>query len=44
MLNIVEGIELIECDEIIDSDHRGHLTDLNLEIFFEEDFNKEQEF
>ena len=43
MLNVVEGIELIECNEIVDSDHRGYLTDLNLEMHFEEDFNKEQE-
>ena len=30
--NIVEGIELIEWKEIIDSDHRGCLIDLNLEM------------
>ena len=29
IINIVEGIELIECNEIVDSDHRGYLTDLN---------------
>ena len=43
LVDIVEGIELIEHNEIVDSDHRGHLTDLNLEMCFEEDFNKEQE-
>ena len=42
MLNIVKGIELIEWEEIVDSDHRGHLTYLNLE-FFRRRFNKEQE-
>ena len=41
MLNVVEGIELIECNEIVDSDHRGYLTDLNLETYFKEEFNKE---
>ena len=41
ILNIEEGIELIECDEIVDSDNRGCLTDLNLELNFEEQFNAE---
>ena len=43
MLNIIEGIELIECNEIVDSDHRGHLTDMNQETHFGEDFNREIE-
>ena len=40
MLNVVEGIELIECNEIVDSDHRGWLTNVNLETHFGEDFNR----
>ena len=40
MLNMVEGIELIEFNEIVHSEHRGHLTDLNLEKNFEEDFSR----
>ena len=43
MLNVAEGIELIECNKIVDSDHFGYLTDLNLETYFEEEFNKERE-
>ena len=43
MLNMTEGIELIECNEIIDSDNRGCLTDVNLETCFGEDFNREIE-
>ena len=39
--NVVEGIKLIECHKIVDSYHRGCLTDLNLEVHFEEEFNKE---
>ena len=34
IIRIVEGIELIEFNEIVDSYHRGCLTELNLEIFF----------
>ena len=40
MSNVVEGIELIEYNEIVDSEHHRCLTDLNLEACFEEDFNK----
>ena len=43
MLEIAEGVESIECDEIVGSDHWGHSTDLNLELHFDEDFNKENE-
>ena len=39
---IAEGIELIKCNEILDSDNRGHLIDLNLETCFEEKFDNEQ--
>ena len=31
VMSIVDGIELIECNEIIDSDHREFLTIVNLE-------------
>ena len=31
VMKIVNMIELIECNEIVDSDHRGYLTDINLE-------------
>ena len=42
-MNVIDGIELIECNEIIDSDHRGWLTDVNLEACFEEKFNRAKE-
>ena len=35
ILEIVERIELIEFHEIIDSDHRGYLIDLNLKAYFD---------
>ena len=41
IFNVVEGIEFIECDEKFYSDHRGSLTDFNLELCFEEQFNIE---
>ena len=37
---IVKGMDLIECNEIVDSDHRGHLIDLNLEVCFDENLTK----
>ena len=40
ILNVVEGIELIECNEIVVSNHRVHLIGSNLETCFEEDFNR----
>ena len=42
IMNIVERIELIECDEIVDSDHRVYLVDLNLETHFEEESNNKK--
>ena len=42
LLNIVKDVELIEYNEIVDYDHRGYLTDLNLEVNFEEEFNIEK--
>ena len=39
VMNIVDGIELIECNEKVDSDHRGYLIDVNLEEFFESSFS-----
>ena len=32
IMNIAEGIELIECNKIVNSDYQGCLTDLNLEL------------
>ena len=43
ILNVTEGIKLIDCNEKADSDHQGFLVDLNLELNFEEEFNKEHE-
>ena len=43
ILEIVEGIELIECDGIVDSDRLRHLIDLDLEVCFDEKFNKDNE-
>ena len=43
IMNIVEGIELIEYNEILDSNHRSYLADLNLETHFEEEFTNKQE-
>ena len=43
MFEIVEVIELIECNEIVDSGNRGYLIDLNLEAYFDKDFNQENE-
>ena len=40
---MIEGIEVIDCDEIVDSNHRGCLTDANLETCFGEDFNRKIE-
>ena len=42
-LNVVANIKLIEHNEIMDSDHRRCLVDLNLEARFEEEFNTEKE-
>ena len=42
-MRIVEVIKLTECNEIVDSDHRGYLIDLSLEALFEEEFNSKQE-
>ena len=42
LLNTVEDIELIKWNGIVDSDHRGHLTDLSLEVCFEEEFEMEK--
>ena len=41
LLNVVEGTELIECNEVVDSDYLRCLTDVNFETHFGEDFNKE---
>ena len=41
-MNVVEEIELMECNKIVDSDHRRHSIDLHLEINFEEESNNEQ--
>ena len=43
MLEIAEGVESIEHNEIVGSDHWGHSMELNLELNFDEDFNKENE-
>ena len=42
ILNIEEVIEFIDHNEVVDSDDRGCLTDLNLELYLEDEFNKEQ--
>ena len=38
MLSKVTGCELIECSEIIESDHRGHLIDIDFADHFAEEF------
>ena len=43
VMNVVDGIEVIEWNEIVDSDRRGCLTDINLEACFEEKFNRATE-
>ena len=43
MLEIVEGIELIKCNEIVYSGHRGCLIYLNLEDCFDKEFNQANE-
>ena len=43
VMKIVNMIELIECNEIVDSGHRGYLTDINLEAWFEEKINSSKE-
>ena len=43
MFEIVEGIDSIELNEIVNSDHREYVIDLNLEAYFDEDFNQENE-
>ena len=35
-IKTLEGIELTECNEMVDSDNRGILINLNLEIHFDE--------
>ena len=40
MLEIVEGKELIERNEILGYNHRGNLTGLDLEAFFDEELNQ----
>ena len=39
ILLCVKGIELIECSEIVESYHPGHLTDVDLSDYFSEDFD-----
>ena len=43
VMNILYGIELIECNKIVDSDHRGYLFDFNLEEYFDEKITKKSE-
>ena len=38
MLRNVKGIEIIECSKIIESDHRGYLTDVDFSDYFAEEF------
>ena len=40
MSNVSEGIELIECNEIVDLHHQDHLADLNLELFLKNSSTK----
>ena len=42
MMNTVEGINPIEWNKIVDSDHRSYLIHLNLEMYFAEEFNNKQ--
>ena len=42
-LRNVQGCELIECNEIVESDHRGNLTDINFAEYFTEDFAEEDD-
>ena len=37
-LRNVTWIELIECSEIVESDHRGCLTDVDFSDYFSEEF------
>ena len=41
ILETVEGIKLIEYNEIVNPDYRGYFIALHLEEYFDEDFNKE---
>ena len=43
MMNIAEGIELIEYNVIADSDRRGYLIASKLKICFDEELNNKQE-
>ena len=42
--NVTEskGYELTECSEIMESDHRGHLTDVDFAEHFSEDFVEDE--
>ena len=42
-LRNVQGCELIECSEIVESDHRGNLTDADFAECFIEDFAEDNE-
>ena len=37
MLRCIKGIELTECSEIVESDHRGYLTDVDFAEYFAEE-------
>ena len=43
MLRKAKGCELTECSELVESDHRGQLTDVDLAENFSEDFAKDDE-
>ena len=43
VLEIIEGIALIEWNEIVDSDYRGYLLDLDLEEYFNDELNQVNE-
>ena len=36
IMNCIEGYKLIEVNEIVLSNHRGYLIDINLELYFSE--------
>ena len=38
ILRRIVGTELIECDEIVESDYPGFLTDVDLSYYFGEEF------
>ena len=41
-LSNVKGCELIECSEIVESDHRGCLTNVDFAEYFAEEFVEEE--